>query len=72
MRVRGATMTESSLPTTTSRHELAARTTVPSRRLRPWPTVLLGLAAVGAIVAAVLLVGPSSTSSSVQYRYVTV
>jgi multidrug efflux pump subunit AcrA (membrane-fusion protein) len=34
--------------------------------------VLLGLAAVGAIVAAVLLVGPSSTSSSVQYRYVTV
>jgi len=64
-------MTESSLPTTTSRHELATRT-LPPRRLRPWPNVLVGLAAIGAIVAAVLLVGPSSTTSTVQYRYVTV
>src|SRR5271155_171869 len=64
-------MTETPLPATTRRQQPdVAR--IPARRPRPWPNYVLGLAAAGAIVAAVLLVGPSSTSSSVQYRYVTV
>jgi multidrug efflux pump subunit AcrA (membrane-fusion protein) len=64
-------MTETPLPTTTRRHELDVGG-IPARRLRPWPNYILGVAVVGAIVAAVLLVGPAATSSSTQYRYVTV
>lgn len=64
-------MTETPLPTTTRRHELDLGSIAP-RRLRPWPNYLLGLAVIGAIVAAVLIVGPASSSSSTQYRYVTV
>lgn len=38
---------------------------------RPWPVYLLGLAAVGAIVAAVLVVGPPSQSTASTTRIVT-
>jgi len=64
-------MTDTTLPSTTRRAELE-QPSARVRRTRPWPAVLLGIASVGAIVAAVLLVGPSSTSSSATYRYVTV
>jgi multidrug efflux pump subunit AcrA (membrane-fusion protein) len=64
-------MTDTTLPSTTRRTQLE-RPSARVRRPRPWPAVLLGIASVGAIVAAVLLVGPSSTSSSATYRYVTV
>jgi multidrug efflux pump subunit AcrA (membrane-fusion protein) len=38
---------------------------------RPWPTYLLGLAAVGAIVAAYLVVGPPAESTTTATRIVT-
>ncbi len=41
------------------------------RHGRPWPTYLLGLAAIGAILAAVLVVGPPSQSSASVTRTVT-
>lgn len=41
------------------------------RHGRPWPTYLLGIAAIGAILAAVLVVGPPSQSSASVTRTVT-
>ncbi len=42
------------------------------RTLRPWPTYLLAALCVGAIVAAVLIVGPSSGTASATGRTITV
>lgn len=41
------------------------------RKGRPWPTYLLGLAAIGAIVAAYLVVGPPSESTATATRTAT-
>ena len=49
-------MTDTTLPSTTRRAELE-QPSARVRRTRPWPAVLLGIASVGAIVAAVLLIG---------------
>jgi multidrug efflux pump subunit AcrA (membrane-fusion protein) len=46
--------------------------TMRPRTLRPWPTYLLAAACVGAIVAAVLVVGPSSGTASGTGRTITV
>jgi multidrug efflux pump subunit AcrA (membrane-fusion protein) len=43
-----------------------------TRSPRPWPSVLLGMLCVGAIVAGVLLVGPASGSSGGEGRVITV
>jgi multidrug efflux pump subunit AcrA (membrane-fusion protein) len=45
---------------------------VPARSTRPWPTYLLGTLCVGAIVAAVLIVGPASGSTATTGRTITV
>jgi multidrug efflux pump subunit AcrA (membrane-fusion protein) len=45
---------------------------VPVRSTRPWPTFLLGTLCVGAIVAAVLVVGPASGSTASTGRTITV
>src|ERR1700734_183271 len=43
---------------------MALRTHSESRRLRPWPTVLLALLCAGAVVAAVLIVGPKAAATA--------
>ncbi len=45
---------------------------VPVRPTRPWPTFLLGALCIGAIVAAVLVVGPASGSTTSTGRTITV
>ncbi len=45
---------------------------VPVRSTRPWPTLLLGALCIGAIVAAVLVVGPASGSTTSSGRVITV
>lgn len=45
---------------------------VPARSTRPWPTYLLGALCVGAIAAAVLVVGPASGSTATTGRIITV
>jgi multidrug efflux pump subunit AcrA (membrane-fusion protein) len=45
---------------------------VPVRSTRPWPTFLLGALCVGAVVAAVLVVGPASGSTTSTGRTITV
>ena len=45
---------------------------VPVRSTRPWPTLLLGVLCVGAVVAAVLVVGPASGSTASTGRTITV
>ncbi len=45
---------------------------MPVRSTRPWPTFLLGALCVGAVVAAVLVVGPASGSATSSGRIITV
>ncbi len=45
---------------------------VPPRSTRPWPTYLLGALCIGAILAAVLVVGPASSSTAATGRTITV
>jgi multidrug efflux pump subunit AcrA (membrane-fusion protein) len=45
---------------------------VPVRSTRPWPTFLLGALCIGAIVVAVLVVGPASGSTTATGRTITV